>query len=123
MPLKNSVTNSSALGPFAMAVLAGLLLSASFAPLEIGGAAWAGPGLMLFCGLGKRGGRAFRLGFMAGFVHFLTSLYWLVAMPFAWHGIPIAPALAWIGLSAYCGLYCGLWVWFCWAIFPREAEE
>jgi apolipoprotein N-acyltransferase len=106
-----------------MATLAGLLLSAGYAPWEIGGAAWAGPGLMLFCGLGQRGGRAFRVGFVAGFVHFLSSLYWLVAMPFTWHGIPIAPALAWLGLSAYCGLYGGLWVWFCWKIFPGEAEE
>jgi apolipoprotein N-acyltransferase len=106
-----------------MAALAGLLLSASFAPWEIGGAAWAGPGLMLFCGLGQRGGRAFRLGFVAGLVHFLSSLYWLVAMPFTWHGIPLAPALAWMALSAYCGLYCGLWVWFCWRIFPVEPGE
>jgi apolipoprotein N-acyltransferase len=123
MPLKNSVTNSSALGRYGMAALAGLLLSASFAPWEIGGAAWAGPGLMLFCSLGQRGGRAFRLGFVAGFIHFLSSLDWLVAMPFAWHGIPLAPALAWMALSAYCGLYCGLWTWFCWKIFPGGAGE
>jgi apolipoprotein N-acyltransferase len=121
--LKNFVMNSSALGHYGMAALAGLLLSVSFAPWEIGGAAWAGPGLMLFCGLGQRGGRAFRLGFVAGFVHFLTSLNWLVAMPFTWLGIPIAPAMAWMGLSAYCGLYCGLWVWFCWGIFPAGTGQ
>jgi apolipoprotein N-acyltransferase len=106
-----------------MAALAGLLLTAGFAPWEIGGAAWTGPGLMLFCGLGLRGGRAFRIGFVAGFIHFLTSLNWLVAMPFTWHGIPLAPALAWIALSAYCGLYCGLWVWFCWRVFPSGPPE
>src|SRR6202167_3698954 len=106
--------NSSALGYFGMAALAGLLLSASFAPWEIGGAAWAGPGLMLFCGLGQRGGRAFRLGFVAGFVHFLSSLYWLLAMPFAWHGIPLAPGLAWILLSAYCAMFIAIWVWLGW---------
>jgi apolipoprotein N-acyltransferase len=123
VPLKNSEKNSSALGPYGMAALAGLLLSAGFAPWEIGGAAWAGPGLILFCGLGQRGGRTFRLGFVAGFAHFLSSIYWLVAMPVAWHGIPLLPALAWMALSAYCGLYCGAWVWFCWKIFPGKARE
>jgi apolipoprotein N-acyltransferase len=110
------------MGRYVLAALAGLLLSAAFAPWEVAGAAWAGPGLMLFCGLGQNGGRAFRLGFVAGFVHFLSSLYWLLWMPFAWHGIPLAPALAWAALSAYCGFYTGLWVWFCWRIFPGGAK-
>ena len=78
---------------------------------------------MLYCALGQPGKRTFRLGFVAGFVHFLSSLYWLLFMPFAWHGVPLAPALAWIALSAYCGLYTGLWVWFCWKIFPSGARE
>jgi apolipoprotein N-acyltransferase len=121
--LKNSATSSAALGRYGLAALAGLLLSAGFAPWQVAGAAWAGPGLMLFCSLGQRGGRAFRLGFVAGFVHFLSSLYWLLAMPFTWLGIPLAPALAWIALSAYCALYSGLWVWFCWKIFPGHAGE
>jgi len=115
--------NSAAVRRYVLAALAGLLLSAAFAPLEIAGAAWAGPGLMLFCGLGERGGRAFRLGFVAGFAHFLSSLYWLWAIPYAWHGIPLAPALGWMALSAYCGLYFGLWVWFCWKIFPGDVGK
>ena len=120
--MKNSATSSAALGRYGLAALAGLLLSAGFAPWEVAGAAWAGPGLMLLCALGQRGGRAFRLGFVGGFVHFLSSLYWLLAMPFTWLGIPLVPALAWIALSAYCALYTGLWVWFCWKIFPpRES--
>jgi apolipoprotein N-acyltransferase len=41
-------------------------------------------------------------------------------MPFTWHGIPLAPALAWVALSAYCAVYFGIWVWFCWKIFPGE---
>jgi apolipoprotein N-acyltransferase len=115
--------NSAAVCRYGLAALAGLLLSAAFAPLEIAGAAWASPGLMLFCGLGERGGRAFRIGFVAGFVHFLSSLCWLLAIPYTWHGIPLAPALGWIALSAYCGLYFGLWVWFCWKIFPGGVWE
>jgi apolipoprotein N-acyltransferase len=116
--LKKISMSSATACRYGLAALAGLLLSASFAPLEVAGAAWAGPGLMLFCSLGQPASRAFRLGFVAGTVHFLSSLYWLLAIPYAWHGIPLAPGLGWIALSAYCGLYFGLWVWFCWKIFP-----
>jgi apolipoprotein N-acyltransferase len=101
-----------------MAALGGLLLSLSFAPAEIAGAAWVAPGLLLFCALGTAGAPAFRVGFAGGLAHFLSSLYWLLAMPFTWHGIPLAPGLAWISLSAYCALFFGIWVWFCWRVFP-----
>jgi apolipoprotein N-acyltransferase len=108
----------AALSRYGLATLAGLLLSAAFAPLEIAGAAWAGAGLMLFCSLGESGAKAFRIGFVAGFVYFLCGLSWLLNIPYTWYGIPLAPGLGWIALSAYCGLYFGLWVWFCWKIFP-----
>jgi apolipoprotein N-acyltransferase len=108
---------------YGLAALAGLLISLSFAPWNIAGAAWVGPGLMLFCGVGQRPGTAFRLGFVAGFVHFLTSLYWLLSIPYAWHGIPLAPGLGWIALSAYSGLFFGLWVWFCWKIFSGVSRN
>lgn len=105
---------------YGLAALAGVLISLSFAPVNFAGAAWAGPGAMLFCALGASGRRAFALGLTAGFAGFLCSLCWLLAMPFAWHGIPLAPALGWAALSAYCGLYTGAWVWFCWRIFPAS---
>jgi apolipoprotein N-acyltransferase len=111
------------MGRFGVAALAGLLLSVAFAPAEVGGAAWAAPGLMLYCGLGQGGGRAFRLGFTAGFVHFLSSIYWLLAIPYTWHGIPLGPGAGWLALSAYCGLYTGAWVWFCWRIFPANSGD
>ncbi|HEY3855296.1 MAG TPA: apolipoprotein N-acyltransferase [Verrucomicrobiae bacterium] len=101
--------------------LGGLLLSVAFAPAEIAGAAWVAPGLILFCALGATGSAVFRIGFVAGFAHFLSSLYWLLAMPFAWHGIPLAPGLAWILLSAYCAVFIGLWTWCCWKFFPGNA--
>jgi apolipoprotein N-acyltransferase len=66
------------------------------------------------------GSRAFWLGFVAGWVHFLSSLYWLLHMPFTWHGIPLAPALGWLVLSAYCAIYPAIWVWLCWKLFPGE---
>jgi apolipoprotein N-acyltransferase len=112
--------NSPAARRYGAAALAGILLSLAFAPAEIAGAAWVAPGLILFCALGATGATAFRVGFVAGWAHFLTSLYWLLAMPFTWHGIPLAPGLAWLALSAYCALFFALWVWFCWRIFPGD---
>ena len=76
--------------------------------------------MILFSGFGASSGRAFRMGFLAGLVHFLSSLYWLLNMPFAWHGIPIAPAAGWLALSAYCALYPAVWVWLCWKLFPGD---
>jgi len=35
----------------------------------------------LFSAVGERGWRAFRLGYAAGLAHYLSSLYWLLAMP------------------------------------------
>jgi apolipoprotein N-acyltransferase len=106
---------------FMAAALGGLLLSASFAPLGWAAAAWIGPGLILFSALGAGNGQAFRIGFVAGLVHFLSSLYWLLNMPFTWHGLPLAPGLAWLALSAYCALYPAIWVWLCWKIFPGKS--
>ncbi len=63
-------------------------------------------------------GQAFRIGFVAGLVHFLSSLYWLLNIPFRWHGLPLGPGLGWLALSAYCALYPALWVWLCWKFFP-----
>jgi apolipoprotein N-acyltransferase len=104
------------------AALGGILLSASFAPLDMAWAAWLAPGLILFSGLGTQGGRAFRIGFVAGLAHFLGSLYWLLHMPFTWRGLPIAPAAGWLALAAYCALYVALWVWICWRFFPGSCD-
>lgn len=111
----------AAAGRYGLAAVAGIVTSLGFAPAQLDGAAWVGPGMILFCALGWRRGRAFRVGFAAGLAHFLSSLYWLLAMPFTWHGIPLAPGLAWVALSAYCAAFFGLWVWFCWKTFPAQA--
>lgn len=103
---------------FVLAAIGGFLLSASFPPFGIAGSAWIAPGLILFSALGAKGGRAFRIGFVGGYAHFLSSLFWLINMPFTWHSIPIAPIAAWLSLSAYCALYPAIWVWLCWKIFP-----
>jgi apolipoprotein N-acyltransferase len=108
-------------GRFMAAALGGLLLSTSFPLPGMAWAAWIAPGLILFSALGARGGRAFWIGFTGGLVHFLSSLYWLLNMPFTWHGLPLAPALGWLALSAYCALYPAVWVWLCWKTFPGKS--
>jgi apolipoprotein N-acyltransferase len=115
--------HSPAARRYGAAAASGLLLSLAFAPAEIAGAAWIAPGLMAFCAIGGNGKAAFRVGFAGGLAHFLSSLYWLLAMPFDWHGIPLAPGLAWVLLSAYCALYFAVWVWFCWRTFPGEIMQ
>jgi apolipoprotein N-acyltransferase len=96
---------------FALAASAGLLLSASFPLPELAGAAWIAPGLMLAAALGGTRGEAFRLGYVAGLAHFLSSLYWLLLIPVAW-----APILGWLALGAFLALYPAAWVWLCLAV-------
>ena len=91
---------------YLLAIGAGLLLSAAFPKIGIAGCAWIAPDLMIAAAHGKRGGDAFRVGYVAGLAHFLSSLYWLLLIPVA--GFPI---LGWFSLSAFIALYPAVWVW------------
>jgi len=106
-PWANSVLRSR----YPLGVLAGLCLAAAFPRIGIAGLAWVAPGLMLAAALGKPGGEAFRIGYVAGLTHYLVSLYWLLLMPYRWHDIPLGPAAAWLGLSAYMAFFPAAWVW------------
>jgi apolipoprotein N-acyltransferase len=96
---------------FPLAIVAGLLLASSFPKIGIAGFAWIAPGLMLAAALGRRGAEIFRIGYVAGLVHYLTSLYWLLLIPYRWHGIPLGPAFGWLALSMYMALFPAAWVW------------
>jgi len=91
---------------YLLAIGAGLLLTAAFPKIGIAGCAWIAPALMIAAAHGKRGGDAFRVGYMAGLAHFLSSLYWLLLIPVT--GFPI---LGWFLLGVYLGLYPAVWVW------------
>ncbi len=91
---------------YLLAIGAGLLLTAAFPKIGIAGCAWIAPALMMAAAHGKRGGDAFRVGYVAGLAHFLSSLYWLLLIPVT--GFPI---LGWISLSAFIALYPAVWVW------------
>jgi apolipoprotein N-acyltransferase len=91
---------------YLLAIGAGLLLTAAFPKIGIAGCAWIAPALMMAAAYGKRGGDAFRVGYVAGLAHFLSSLYWLLLIPVT--GFPI---LGWFLLGVYLGLYPAVWVW------------
>jgi apolipoprotein N-acyltransferase len=88
------------------AIGAGLLLTAAFPKISIAGFAWIAPALMIAAAYGKRGGDAFRVGYVAGLAHFLSSLYWLLLIPVTGY-----PLLGWIALGAYVAMYPAVWVW------------
>jgi len=86
-------------------------LAASFPRIGFSGLAWLAPALMIVAAVGKSGWEAFRIGYVAGLTHYLASLYWLLLIPYRWHGIPFGPAAGWLALSAFIALYPATWVW------------
>jgi apolipoprotein N-acyltransferase len=91
---------------FPLAIVAGLLLAASFPNPGIAGFAWIAPGLVFAIAFGQGGKQIFCIGYAAGMAHYLTSLYWLLLIP-----VRGAPILGWLALSAYLALYPATWVW------------
>jgi apolipoprotein N-acyltransferase len=92
---------------YLFAVLAGLLLAAAFPKINLAGAAWVAPALILACAYGKTGAAAWRIGYVAGLAHWLALLSWLLHIPVT--GFPI---LGWIALAAFLAIYPATWVWF-----------
>src|SRR5439155_22038972 len=109
--LKNFVGQFFLRRRYPLAIVAGLFLAAAFPRIGIAGFAWIAPALMLAAALGQGGAEAFRLGYVAGLAYYLTSLYWLLLIPYRWHSIPLGPAAGWLALSAYLALYPAAWVW------------
>jgi apolipoprotein N-acyltransferase len=77
---------------------------------------------MLLTALGARPSEAFRIGYAAGLANYLVSLYWLLHIPYRWHGVPLGPAVGWLALSAYCAIYPALWVYFLVRLAQRLAQ-
>jgi len=108
---------------FSLAIVAGLLLAMSFPLFGIAGFAWVAPGLLLVAGLGTRGWERFRIGFVGGLTQYLVSLYWLLLIPYRWHGIPLGPAAGWLALAAFVALFPATWVWLCVPAKAGSAEN
>jgi apolipoprotein N-acyltransferase len=106
-------------GRYPLAVLAGLLLAASFPKLNLAAFAWIAPALLLFAALGASGREAFCLGYAAGMARHLASLYWMLLIP----GSAWLPGLGWIALSAYLALYPAVWAWLVTSAFQSPSRE
>jgi apolipoprotein N-acyltransferase len=91
---------------YLVAIGAGLLLTAAFPKIGIAGCAWVAPALLIAAAHGKRSGDAFRVGYVAGLIHFLSSLYWLLLIP-----VPGFPILGWVALCLYLAIFFGAWTW------------
>jgi apolipoprotein N-acyltransferase len=120
--LKNLWASPLVRSRYPLAIGAGLLLAFSFPKVGIAGFGWIAPGLMLAAALGKRGAESFRIGYVAGLVRYLVSLYWLLLIPYRWHGVPLGPAAGWLALGAFLALYPAVWVWLVSGSL-RQAEE
>src|SRR5206468_11076924 len=96
---------------FPFAIFAGLVMASAFPKVGLAGMGWIGTGLLLASTAGKNSGQSFRIGYVGGLAYYLAGLYWLLAIPYRWHGIPLGPAAGWVALSAYLALYPAFWVW------------
>jgi len=102
---------------YLLGALAGLMLAISFPKVSLAGFAWIAPGLILFCAAGKTARQQFWIGYVAGLAHFLTSLNWLLFIPF-----PAGAIAGWMALSVYLSFYIAIWVWLCWKVFSKIAS-
>jgi apolipoprotein N-acyltransferase len=98
----------------ALAVLAGVTLALAFPLPGWAGLAWVAPALALTAAAGVSPGRAFRLGWVSGFVFALVALRWLLEIPF-----PAGAVAGWLALSAYVGLFPAMWVWLAHTLLHR----
>lgn len=81
--------------PFMLSALSGLLLALAFAPFEAGDAGWGAlVPLLVGCAYAKPR-QAWRLGWLAGIVFWLITVFWLTRVTY----------LGWFALSLYCALY------------------
>ncbi len=101
-----------------VAGLAGLLWAMAFPNWGVAGLAWIAPGLLLGTAAGASPREAFRCGYIAGVVHYLTGLHWLLHMP-----VPFYPILGWLALGLFLSLYPALWTWACWKLWPLGKAE
>ena len=88
------------------AVLSGFLLTAAFPPGQLSFLAWIALIPLLISIQDKTPRNAFKLGFIAGFFHIITLLYWIVVVLGQYGNLPLAVSLlALVLLSLLLALY------------------
>ncbi len=91
------------------AILSGVLLTCAFPKVGMWQVGWFALVPLLMAVKDLAFGQAFRIGFAAGLVHFLTLLYWLLYTMQTYGGLPTYLAVPVLFLlSAYMAIYIGL---------------
>ncbi len=88
--------------------VAGLAWAFAFPFPGMAGLAWLAPGLLFFGAVGLPRAAAFRCGYVAGLVHCLVSLRWLLHIP-----VPAGAIAGWLALAGYLSLFPAAWLACC----------
>lgn len=112
-PMKSGSTSFRHYARLTAAAAVGLLWTSAFPLADFAGAAWITPLLLLAVSRSSHSSETFRFGYVAALSHYLSSLYWLLHIPF----LPGA-ILGWLALSAYLALFPALWARLSWQWFP-----
>ncbi len=93
----------------ALAVISGLLLTGSFPKMDLPWLSWIALVPLLLALIGRTFGTGFRIGFLAGLVHNLSLLYWVVDTMRTYGHLPWPLCvLLLVLLAAYLALYTAL---------------
>jgi len=107
-PYKSGLDFLRKILPWLGAAFSGLLLTASFPPFHTDWLAWVCLVPLLKAIEDKPPAEAFRLGYVAGIVHFITLIYWIVFVLQRYGGLPLpAGIIALCAVCFYLALYIG----------------
>lgn len=98
---------------YPLMAVAGAAWAMAFPMPGFAGLAWLVPGMLFHGAAGLPRAGAFRCGFVAGVVHCLASLRWLLHIPF-----PAGAVAGWLALSFFLALFPGLWLACCAGFLP-----
>ena len=105
-PFHSSPTPGGSLERYLYAVLSGVMLTAAFPPIRMEWIAWLALIPLYKSVAGAPPSRAFRLGFVAGFAHFLTLIYWIIVVLEHYGGLNALMSSGILGLFClYLSLY------------------
>ncbi len=106
MPFHPATTPGDSLERYLYAVLSGVMLTAAFPPIRMEWIAWLALIPLYKALAGEPPSRAFRLGFVAGFAHFMTLIYWIIVVLDHYGGLNALVSSGILGLFClYLSLY------------------